>query len=351
MWDVTVRDAGGTVRPGRLFSYEWQFRVVVPGSGTPATTNAYVYTRTGYEYQVNFYDHAGLNWIMTADDMGVVDRTTGERIYASFQGWLANVPTYFNAIAAPASRRFPQSLNRLDPDVISGPGGLAGSGYASAPIAPSSQPLRNAAFTGSGGQAGGTNRGSGGTISFSSPAALEGLPYAVAIDTNRDGTFGNGNDFVDRANTLSSTGSNSIGWNGQDATGAILQCGDYPYQAQSTLSEVHFTQLDVEGSGGMRIERLSLPGDPDLGNPFAMSYNDVDPYKRIATTDALADRGHQRHQRPGLPRVRRPGELRRRRRPRRHLDQTSRGHDDRHAADPLCRRRDRQESDAEPGIP
>jgi uncharacterized repeat protein (TIGR01451 family) len=42
----------------------------------------------------------------------------------------------------------------------------------------------------------------------------------------------------------------------------------------------------VEISGGTEIERLSLPSDPALGNPFAASYNEIDPYKGTAATNA-----------------------------------------------------------------
>jgi hypothetical protein len=43
---------------------------------------------------------------------------------------------------------------------------------------------------------------------------------------------------------------------------------------------------DVEISGGTQIERVSLPSDPALGDPLAASYNDIDPYKGTAFTNA-----------------------------------------------------------------
>jgi uncharacterized repeat protein (TIGR01451 family) len=55
---------------------------------------------------------------------------------------------------------------------------------------------------------------------------------------------------------------------------------------RSTLAEAHFTQFDVERSGGTQIERLSLPGDPALGDPLAASYDDVDPYRGTAVSNA-----------------------------------------------------------------
>jgi uncharacterized repeat protein (TIGR01451 family) len=291
MWDVTIRDAGGAVQPGRLFAPQLQLRTVAErdiGSGA----QAYVYTKTGYEYQVNFYQHAGANWIMTADDKGVIDSITGERIFASFacgndlptnnecQYSNARTATDFATTPTVATGTYPIFLNRVDPLVISGPGGLAQTtGYTATPISPASNPLANPAFTGSAGQTGATNQGSGGTISFTSPTAMERLGYTVLIDTNRDGTFGNGSDFVDDNSELAASGANAFAWNGRDGAGAVPACGDYQYQVRSSLSEVHFTMVDVEESGGTRIERLTLPTDPILGPPLAANYNNVDPYK------------------------------------------------------------------------
>jgi uncharacterized repeat protein (TIGR01451 family) len=284
IWDVTVRDASGAVRPGRLFSRSWAFRTDGPG-GTASDTNSYVYTKTGYEYRVNFYDHRGVNWLMTANDSGLLDATTGDRIYASFNFATGNGgATFGDAVRPPVERNFTQFINRPDADVIAAL--AAGSGYSTTPIAPATQPLADSAFSGADGRSGATNRGTGGTIAFTSPRAMEGLGYTIAIDTDRDGTFGNGTDLVDDSQELEGDGTNAYAWNGRDAAGNVPACGDYRYQVRSTLSEVHFTQNDVEASGGTRIERLSRPDDPALGNPLALSYNDVDPYKRTAITSA-----------------------------------------------------------------
>lgn len=293
MWDVTVRDAGGAVRPGRVFAPKLQFRTSCVPDPT-SNVQTYVYSKTGYEYQVNFYDHAGCNWIMTSDDRGVVDASTGDRIFASFacgNDQVGNNACQYNN-AQPAADygqtpgplsladQYPLFVSRVDPLTISGPGGLAAlHGYSTTPISPAANPLAGATFTGSQAQAGATKRGEGGTIGFTSPTAMAELGYTVAIDTNRDGTFGNGSDFVDDTSELSATGTNSFTWNGRDSQANVPACGDYQYQVRSTLSEVHFTQVDTENSGGMRFERLSLPTDATLGNVLAASYDNRDPYK------------------------------------------------------------------------
>lgn len=280
MWDVTVR-AGGVTQPGRTFSYGYALRTS-DGSTAPLTASGvevFPYTKTGYQYKVNLTNQGGINWLLQTDDMGVLDAATGERLFAS-------ATSGDPVVQGPRDRRYPQFITPADPEVISGPGGLSDTrGYSATPITPSSNPLANAAFTGSKGQAGATDRDAGGTISFTSPPAMEGLGYTVQIDTNRDGTFGNASDFVDDTKNLGSGGSNAFAWNGRDDADTPVTCGTYSYRVSATLAEVHFTMNDVENSGGTRIERLSLPTDPDLGDPYAASYNDVNPYSGALVTN------------------------------------------------------------------
>jgi len=287
IWDVTVRNSGGVIQPGRLFSYNYNFSTLATNvSGV----EVYPYTKSGYEYKVNLADQGGVQWNLWADDIGVINATTGERLFASFacgNGVSPNECSHFEAKVEPGGpHSFPTFVNRVDPIVISGRGGLAEtSGYATEPITPSSNPLRNAVFTGSAGQGGATNDGSGGTFTFTSPTQMEGLGYKLQIDTDRDGTFGDGSDFIDEGNNLSTTGSNSLSWNGLDGAGAVPACGEYQYQISSTLAQVHFPMNDVENSGGTTIERLTLPSDPELGDPFTASYNDIDPFTGVPVTN------------------------------------------------------------------
>jgi uncharacterized repeat protein (TIGR01451 family) len=300
LWDVTVRDGAGQVHSGRLFSHRFSVSETDQPTG-PGPSNAlvYLYTRAGYQYRVGLFDHRGLDWELVANDRGVVDATSGERLFSSFQ-WASsdvtndNTQVHFEA-AAPQIKdpdranddKHPIFLRPPDPAVISGNGGLVdSSGFAAAPISPSTA-LSALSFTGAGGERGSTSHGSGGTIGFTSPSQMAGLGYTVEIDTNANGTFGDGSDFVDDSSDLASSGSNAFAWNGRDGAGAPAACGTtYRYRVRATMAEAHFTMSDVENSGGTQIERLSLPGDPALGNPFAASYNDVDPYKHTAVTNA-----------------------------------------------------------------
>ncbi len=294
IWDVTVRDAAGTVKPGRVFTN----RLSVAGSTSPSVSgvDSFFYTPSGYEYRVNFAEHAGAVWVMTANDKGVVDAATKERTFASFR-WGTNdvinnnTRVHFEAdapqIEAPDvadDSRYPVFFNRPDPEAISGPGALGEvRGYATSPISPGSA-FSNLALDGGLPPGVIPVSGSGGTLRFSSPPQMEGLDYALEIDIDRNGTFGNGPDVVHRAQ-LSDSGANEFAWNGKDGAGVNPPCGDYTFQVRSTLAEAHLTQSDVEGSAGTRIERLSLPGDPVLGDPLAANFNDVDPFKNTAATN------------------------------------------------------------------
>jgi uncharacterized repeat protein (TIGR01451 family) len=295
MWDITVRDASPaeTVQPGRVFSSSYFLRAADTGSSAAAV---FVYTKTGYEYQVTLFDASGVNWTLFSDDQGVVDTATGERLNASFDLRLnladpANFQTDFRGQLGAIERRYPLFLNRPDPLVISGPGGLGErQGFATAPITPASNPVASS-FTGSGGQSGATNHGSGGTIGVTSPTQMAGNGSTLEIDINRNGTFGDAPDYVDTQD-LEADGSSAYAWNGRDATGNQPACGDYQYRVRATLAEVHFTMADVEVSGGTQIERLTLPNDPALGHPLAANYNDIDPFKNrdvlLTTTPNVA---------------------------------------------------------------
>jgi uncharacterized repeat protein (TIGR01451 family) len=291
VWDVTVRGAGGAVQPGRLFSNRLTFNQF----GTPTPVTAYFYTPAGYEYRFSLPDHRGQVWDLAANARGVVDAATGARIFSSFQ-WgiddLTNTLAHTEALApqmlAPdlgQDTRYPIFFRRPDPVAISGPGGLAAlRGYATSALAPSGT-LTALSFTAADGRQGVAAPGSGGAFTFASPPQMNGLGYSFEIDLNGNGTYGDSGDFV-RTDDLSSSG-NSVAWNGLTPSGATPACGRYGYRVRSTLAEVHLTQSDVEASpGGTQIERLSLPSDPALGNQFAASYNDIDPYKGTAITNA-----------------------------------------------------------------
>jgi uncharacterized repeat protein (TIGR01451 family) len=295
IWDVTIRDAAGTVRPGRLFSH--RLSLMAPPFGTPPNVSSYVQSRFGYLYRVDLFAQNGAQWELAADDRGVVEAVSGERTFASFQwgtGAVGDTAIVHTQALAPQitgpdralDGNHPIFFRPPDPSTISGPGGLGETrGYASAPIAPATG-LSNLSFTGDGGGQGVTGAGAGGTIEFDSPPQMAGFDYAIEIDLDGNGAFGDASDVADAAHQLAASGQNSYAWDGLDAGGAAPGCGTYEYRLRSTLTEAHVLVSDVDNSAGTRIERLSLPDDPALVDPLAVSYDDLDPYKGTPVTNA-----------------------------------------------------------------
>lgn len=298
LWDVTVVRADGTRAKGRVFTNIIGLRAFNnqnPPAPGMANFHGYVLTDTGYVYEFTFFNHSGINWALLSDSHGVVVGATGKPLYASFSYQDAPAGAEHSEAAISQGRepdqaidpRYPIFFNPPDPVVISGEGGLGSTGGTSAvPLSPSTTRPSDVTFVGEGasGGPGRTTQGYGGTLSFSSPPALNGLTYDIGIDLDANGSLEDPGDFVSRGNPLSDSG-NVVHWDGKTGTGATPACGTYHASADVALSDVHFSQSDVENSGGMRLQRLSLPSEASLGHPLGTSYDDFDPFKRFAVTN------------------------------------------------------------------
>jgi uncharacterized repeat protein (TIGR01451 family) len=295
IWDVTVRN-GGVVQPGRLFSNI--LRLQPSPFGTASNYAGFVYTPAGHAYHLQVFSPNGAAQDLALNGTGVVDAKTGLPTFASFQ-W-ANKGTGYPATPAPeftealapqmyagdaeSDGRYPIFFRSPDPVAISGPGGLAETrGYATEPWAPEGGLTNSLSFTGAAGSQGSTTPGAGGTVLIDAPP-LAGLGYKLAIDFDENGSFGGGGD-LENSGLLAVSG-NAFAWNGRDAGGAVVPCGTYAYQVSSSLPTMHVVQSDTENEAGIEIERLTLPSDPLLGDLKAAAYNDVDPYKATAVTNA-----------------------------------------------------------------
>jgi uncharacterized repeat protein (TIGR01451 family) len=298
IWDVTVVKPDGSRAPGRVFTNIIGLRAYNndnPPAPGMANFHGYVLTGTGYVYEFTFFNHSGINWNLLSDSRGLYERGTGKPVYASFNYQDPPTGTHHSEVALSHGSdpdqaidpRYPIFFNEPDPVVISGPGGLGATEHIPAvPLSPSTTRPSAVAFVGEGpaGGPGQTTQGYGGTLSFSSPAALNGLTFDVGIDLDGNGSFGDSGDFVSRGNQLRDSG-NVVYWDGKTGGGDLPACGTYQAHVDVPLSDVHFTQSDVENSGGMRLQRRSLPSDPSLGDPLATSYEDTDPFKGLAVTN------------------------------------------------------------------
>ncbi len=72
--------------------------------------------------------------------------------------------------------------------------------------------------------------------------------FAIAIDVDQDGTFGDEGDVWLIGGTV--IGQNSVRWNGTDVTGVTVPPGNYTAKLSVRLGEFHFVGEDIETSGG-----------------------------------------------------------------------------------------------------
>jgi uncharacterized repeat protein (TIGR01451 family) len=80
--------------------------------------------------------------------------------------------------------------------------------------------------------------------------------YAIKIDVNANGIFGDAGDVTLTGNAAN--GFNSIAWNGRNNAGAVLPTGTYQARAEIRLGEFHFIGNDIETSGGGASNGLTI---------------------------------------------------------------------------------------------
>lgn len=284
-WDVTVRDAGGVDRPGRLM-VPWMAFYETAGGGPDQ--QLFVLTRDGHFYRTVFDELDGISWFVLSNNKGVQDRATGEPTYKSWRNADVNDPgdaQLIHPVIAPdtaADVTYQIFVNPTDPVVLSGPGGLGETlGYRAAPgFLPAPTSLRFDGTASGGGIAFAPNGFTDSVFTFDSDPALDGERFFLIIDADRNGSF---DDAVDRrlGGVFDSAG-NSVAYDGTDGLGNPLGFDNiYTARIQGIGAEVHFPLLDVENfGGGFLIERLT---DPASGDVFRAAYDD---FNGVALTNA-----------------------------------------------------------------
>ncbi|MCG8459231.1 MAG: DUF11 domain-containing protein, partial [Holophagales bacterium] len=276
-WDATVRDAGGIEQRGRLVAPYLPFYET--GGSPGPDQELYATTRDGHRFRLRFDEINGLGFGVFANNKGIQERATGIPTYKTWQ--IADIddpgdaqtvhPVAMPDSASDVTHRL--SINPIDPVVVTGPGGLAATlGYAPEPQA---LPLP-AGFqfdgTASGGGIGtAPNDFDSATFLFDSDPVLDGSSFSLVVDADRNGLY---SDEADRrlAGTFVGSG-NSVSFDGRDGLGNPLGFDQiYTARLQGFSGEVHFPLYDVEGLGGMFLERLTALGKGDL---FLAAYDDL----------------------------------------------------------------------------
>ena len=225
----TLTDPDPTVAAGRLWSYSWNYLTGTFGVGGATDANYYALVPggrpdTNYIWQLDLNQFSGNGYAIVANDLGLDAPNSG---YSAPFGAGVSVtykfPVYVGvpAIADPqpseppsiSNLRFTDN-NGLDEDPGISPGDTVG--------------VQD-------------------TGDFVFDTDVEGT-YAIFIDADQDGTFGDPGDVLLLGNSVA--GTNTVTWDGSDASGTPLAPGQYNAQVSVRMGEYHFIASDVETSGG-----------------------------------------------------------------------------------------------------
>jgi len=242
-FDVTVTAStavnpdptGNTGITGRVSALVWTYAT---GSfALSSATNANYYTLTpggfpgtNYVWLLDLNQLAGNGYSITSNNLGVAaprsgfsTPITGNSSTPLYQVYL-NYPT----IAAPPPSVAPsvtgfRFIDSAGQDFGISPGGTAG--------------VQDSGF-----------------FEFSTNASN--ATYAIKIDVNANGIFGDAGDVTLTGNAAN--GFNSIAWNGRNNAGVVLPTGTYQARAEIRLGEFHFIGNDIETSGGGANNGLTI---------------------------------------------------------------------------------------------
>ena len=219
---------------GRLWAYSWNFNA--GGFNSTRTTDADLYIlvpggrpATNYIWQLDLNNFAGFGYSIVANDLGVDAPNSGY-----------STPTAGNTV----SYKFPV--------------------YTGVPVVANPLPtmppvISNARFVDDAGVDSGISPGStagtqdSGNFEFDSD--VDGT-YAVLIDIDGDGTFGDPGDLLLLG--IATAGANTVPWDGADADGNTLAAGSYNASISVRMGEYHFVANDAETSGGPAEDGLTI---------------------------------------------------------------------------------------------
>jgi hypothetical protein len=265
-WHVSVQDAAGATRAGRLFTY--YLAMLTNGNGRRTAITVYAVTRDGYRYKVDLRGDP-YGFLHYANRFGFYDDPTPALDNGDER------PLYRNVVAAThfpdgtplgkqrqdqlellqgnarlAAPEFPLFFEAPDPLV------LEQIGFATEPIVPG---LQRFAFTGpEGDNSLNVTEEQTGTFTI-----MPLTPGTFTLVVSRDGV---NFDPTNRRNAVfttvvTQTGTVEFGWDGRDQDGSFFEEGKN-YFARSSLrsGEIHVPSLDVENNQqGTTIELVNPP--------------------------------------------------------------------------------------------
>ncbi len=245
-WNIEVR-TGNVDIPGRVWSNEYKLNNL---SASPLL-NYWAVNDVGYIYKIDLKNYNGINSIIQASASG---NPVSQAECA--------VPSYKSAVVTglPASCSSPYRLffeppaNDLPVSATSASGQLI---VKPAPLSESELTVEDLAFAPQSGQS------AAGSFSWKMPSRFSGS-YTLDIDANGNGVY---TDSVDRSIVMGADGvarDATYAFDGRDANGdPILNCQLLNARVHfDKLGEIHIRQEDVEGRGGITVNRLNGPNLP-----------------------------------------------------------------------------------------
>ncbi len=264
-WDVSVRSAGGTVIPGRVYTNVLNMYVQAGNY----LGIIYVLTKDGYVYKVNNNGSSGIGFVGFVNNKGLTANNTdaGEPIYKSLAGTVIGTdfftwdPRDDDGVHSVTHKMF-YNLPATDMPASAVMPGSKTTWLRGTKIIPT---VTNISVDGVEGTVGQVSK-KGAYIKFT---ASTGGTYRISL-------VGSGS-FVTRKMTGTAVaGSNSVFWDGKDGAGVSPALGTASVTANIQLqgAEIHFPFIDVENNpNGLIIEQLN---DDNSVKSDVVFWDDVD---------------------------------------------------------------------------
>ncbi len=238
-YDISVTadaltDPDPSVAAGRVWAYSWNFNAGSFDEADATDANYFVLVpggrpNTNYTWMLDLNNFAGFGYNIVANDLGVDAPNSG-----------FSTPTSGNSV----TYKFPVYT------------GIPSIAQARPTLPPAVSNLR---FIDSDGVDNGISPGvtvgvqDSGVFEFNSD--ITGT-YAVFIDIDKDGIFGNAGDVLLLGTTA--VGLNQVTWDGLDAIGGLLAADTYAAKVSIRMGEYHFISNDAETSGGPAEDGLTI---------------------------------------------------------------------------------------------
>jgi uncharacterized repeat protein (TIGR01451 family) len=238
-FDVTVTpnnttNPDPTANLGRLYATSWAFSTGNYTLATATNANYYVPVPAGspsnqYVWQLDLNNFAGFTYEIVANGTGVNGVNKGFSIpLSNGSGGFNSVTELYPIYLSYPKKTLPEpdtSLSITDVSFVDN----AGNDNTISPGVGVTPGIQDSGF-------------------FKFKSNLDGN-YAITIDVNQNGIYGDAGDTYLFGTTTANT-TKSVAWSGKDNNGNVLPLGNYKAKIQVRLGEYHFVAGDAETSGG-----------------------------------------------------------------------------------------------------